>query len=93
MVSQARHVQITSSRSFDLNLNNPHVPGDDAYIDRSRLYWRTGSKRIWEGVQAEWTTLAGVGAKVVFMDEDRWVKNSWNNEVPPGYALGYEGEV
>lgn len=74
-----------------LNFNNPHVPGDAAYINLPRIYWRIGKARIWEEVQAEWSAIAGPSVKIVFMDEDRWVKNSWDNDIPPGYVWGYEG--
>ena len=78
---------------LDFSFSNPYVPGDAAYVNQDRLYWRINNAEIWEEIQAAWTAIAGPDAKIVYMDEDRWMKNSWTNDIPVGYMHGYEGEL
>lgn len=78
---------------LDFSLSNPYVPGDAAYVSQDRLYWRVNNAEVWEDVQAAWTAVAGLDAKIVYMDEDRWMKYSWRNDIPVGYMYGYEGEL
>jgi hypothetical protein len=54
----------------------PEVPGDAAYINQNRLYWRVDGWKPWDEVQAAWDVIAGPDAKVVFLDEDEWACNN-----------------
>jgi hypothetical protein len=79
-------------KTIEHNLGDPYVPGDAAYLNRNRLYWRVGDAEIWDEVQAAWSATAGPDAKIVAMDEDCWKKNSWTNDIPVGYQYGYLGK-
>ncbi|KAF1830452.1 hypothetical protein BDW02DRAFT_633609 [Decorospora gaudefroyi] len=50
----------------------PSLPGDAAYLDRNRIYWRVDRWQPWDEMQTEWSAIAGQDAKVVFLAEDRW---------------------
>jgi hypothetical protein len=84
---------------LDLNLEDPYVPGDAPHLDRNRVYWRVGDATIWDEVKAAWSAAAGPDAKIVFMDEDRWVRNGKSfgdviyDDIPVGYYHGYDGKI
>lgn len=50
----------------------PKVPVDNMYMSQNRLYWRVNHWKPWEEVLDAWSAIAGPGAKVVFLDEDKW---------------------
>ncbi|KAF2824665.1 hypothetical protein CC86DRAFT_468004 [Ophiobolus disseminans] len=51
---------------------DPSVPGDTAYVDQNRLYWRVDRWKLWDEVEAAWNDIAGPDAKVVFLEEEKW---------------------
>jgi hypothetical protein len=77
---------------LELNSGDPYVPGDAAYLNRNRLYWRVDNAEIWEEVKAAWSATAGPDPKTVFIKENRWMKHNDPKALPIGYHYGYEGE-
>lgn len=53
---------------------NPQVLGDAAYLNHNRLYWRVDGTKPWDEVQAAWGAVAGPDAKIVFLEEDQWIR-------------------
>jgi hypothetical protein len=56
----------------------PDVPGDSTYLNQNRLYWRVDGWKPWSEVRAAWSAVAGLEAKIVFLDEDKWTYTGGN---------------
>jgi hypothetical protein len=67
---QLWYIKAGSPRSPDGNF--PKVQSDTKYINQNRLYWNVGKWTPWEEVQAAWDDIVGPGAKIVWLDMDKW---------------------